>query len=238
MSENVEVKVIRPPFENVTSGRVFKPGKRYTYKLIFRNTTLALLFVCLMVGSFYLSIKFMHRVEPEDFPDTAAIFSNWMGPVVRWSVILNLLWLIPDLVATPIYVRSIEYSVKGESGEAMPEVYVKKGFITVTQNHVPFRTITNISSVAGPFDRLFGIGSVHIETAGYSGQDQRGPEENLEGIVFYEEVRDYILNELRKFREPYVTTTEMTPKAVNKTETDKQILETLKEIKSLLEKRG
>ncbi len=34
----------------------------------------------------------------------------------------------------------------------MPEVYVKQGVVTVPQKHVPFRTITNISSKAGPFD--------------------------------------------------------------------------------------
>ncbi|NIO19455.1 MAG: PH domain-containing protein, partial [Candidatus Aenigmarchaeota archaeon] len=93
----------------------------------------------------------------------------------------------------------------------MPEIYVKKGLINITRKHVPFRTVTNISSRAGPFDRLFGIGTVEIETAGYSGPKSgafSGPEEKIEGIVFYEEVRDFILAELRKFRAPYTTTTE------------------------------
>jgi hypothetical protein len=31
----------------------------------------------------------------------------------------------------------------------------------------------------------------------------------LEGIVFYEEVRDFILNELRRFKYPYFTGTEI-----------------------------
>ncbi len=120
----------------------------------------------------------------------------------------------------------------------MPEVYVKKGVLTITRKHVPFRTITNISSRAGPFDRLFGIGSVHIETAGYSGSQQRGPEVKLEGIVFYEEVRDFILNELRKFKAPYVTGTEVVhpiEEPVPRTEgLDDEILITLREIRDLL----
>ena len=48
-----------------------------------------------------------------------------------------------------------------------------------------------------------------IETAGYSGSSQSGPEEKLEGITFYEEVRDFILNELRRFKGPYVMGTEV-----------------------------
>jgi uncharacterized membrane protein YdbT with pleckstrin-like domain len=115
------------------------------------------------------------------------------------------------MILIPIYINRIFYSVIAESGETMPEVYVKKGIITITEKHVPFRTITNISSKAGPFDRLFGIGSVWIQTAGFSGGATGGssPEEKLEGVVFFEEVRDFILRELRKFRDPYVTGTEV-----------------------------
>jgi hypothetical protein len=47
------------------------------------------------------------------------------------------------------------------------------------------------------FDRLFGIGNVSIKTAGFSGANQVGPEEKLEGIMFHGEVRDFILAELR-----------------------------------------
>ncbi|NIW13281.1 MAG: PH domain-containing protein, partial [Candidatus Thorarchaeota archaeon] len=74
------------------------------------------------------------------------------------------------MILTSIYVRSIEYSVISESGESMPEVYVQKGIFNRTRKHVPFRTITNISTKSGPLDRLFGIGSVNIETAGFSGE--------------------------------------------------------------------
>ena len=128
--------------------------------------------------------------------------------------------------------------MKAETGETMPEVYVKKGIITVSQKHVPFRTITNVSSRAGPFDRLFKIGSVHIETAGYSGSHQTGPEIKLEGIVFYEAIRDFIIKELRRFREPYATGTEVVhpiEEPVPRTEgLDDEILITLREIRDIL----
>jgi len=103
---------------------------------------------------------------------------------------------------------------------------------------VPFRTITNISTTAGPLDRIFGIGNINIETAGYSGPRQ-GPEEKLEGFEFYEELRDFILQELRKYRAPYVTGTEVVerkeaPVPQLPDTLDDDILLTLREIRELL----
>jgi uncharacterized membrane protein YdbT with pleckstrin-like domain len=162
-------------------------------------------------------------------------------PVNLWTVAVDLVWLLPAVIVIPPYFKSIEYSVKAETGDTMPEIYSKRGIVTITMRHVPFRTITNISSRAGPFDRLFKIGSVHIETAGYSGPNQKGPEEKISGVVFYEEVRDFILKELRKFKEPYVTGTEVvipTEKPVPRIKgLDDEMLITLLEIRDILKNR-
>ena len=145
------------------------------------------------------------------------------------------------MIAIPLYIRNIRYSVISKKGDRMPEIFVQKGLLNITKKHVPFRTVTNISSRAGPIDRVLGIGTVEIQTAGFSGGStgQGGPEEKIEGVVFYEEVRDYILQELRKFRDPYVTTTEV---VIPKEETgprmteslDDEILITLREIRNVL----
>ena len=167
-------------------------------------------------------------------------FNSLIGPINFWTIMPNLIWLIPALILYPYYFKSLEYSVKAKSGDTMPEIYSKRGILTITRKHIPFRTITNISSRAGPFDRLFNIGSVHIETAGYSGTNQTGPEEKISGIVFYEEVRDFILKELRKFKTPYTTGTEIvypTEEPVPRAEgLDDEILITLREIRDILRK--
>lgn len=232
------MKVIKPPLERVTSGKIFRPSKSFLHKMWAKNTAIAFTFWLIIILGF-LSISYMiASTDHTEIPDYARFISVWFGPVNFWTTALNLIWLVPSLIVAPIYFRSIEYSVKAETGETMPEIYVKKGFITVTQKHVPFRTITNISSRAGPFDRLFGIGNVNIETAGFSGTKQTGPEEKLEGVVFYEEVRDFILNELRRFRAPYVTGTEVIHhenETVPRMEgLDDEILITLREIRDLL----
>jgi membrane protein YdbS with pleckstrin-like domain len=231
--------VIRPPAPQISSGTIFKPSKAYLYKMQTQNV-FAFFIVWLSVVLCFVAGAFIAASEPGSL-SVAQILSVYFLPVNLWTVGLNLIWFIPVLALTPSYFRSIEYSVKAESGDTMPEIYSKRGIITITRRHVPFRTITNISSQAGPFDRLFKIGSVHIETAGYSGTNQKGPEEALAGIVFYEEVRDFILIELRKFKEPYTTGTEVvypTEKSTRKTVSDNdEILVTLREIRDLLKQK-
>ncbi len=239
MGKNSNEKVIRPPTKPITSGTIFKPAKAFIYKLMLKSGLVFLISWATIILCF-LFVAVMAALDPAN-PSVTQIISDYWMPVNIGSAIVNLAWLIPTLILTPAYFRSIEYSVKAESGDTMPEIYSKRGIITITRRHVPFRTITNISSQAGPFDRLFKIGSVHIETAGYSGASQKGPEENLSGIVFYEEVRDFILRELRKFKEPYVTGTEVvypTEEPVPRTEgLDDEVLITLREIRDLLRQK-
>jgi len=238
LKRDVEEKVIKPPVRRVTSGKIFKPSKAFLHKMWFQDAVVAsTIWLAVVLG--FIGMSFLvASSEPSKYPSAMELINTWFGPLGFWTMVLNLIWLIPVLVYSPYYYGSIEYSVIAESGETMPEVYVKQGVITVSRKHVPFRTVTNISSKAGPFDRLFGIGSVHIETAGYSGSHQTGPEVKLDGIVFYEEIRDFILNELRKYREPYVTGTEVVRPAEAprpKTEgVNEEVLATLREIRDIL----
>jgi membrane protein YdbS with pleckstrin-like domain len=228
-------KVIKPPVKPFTSGTIFKPAKPFMYKLMLKTTIVFLIYYASVILCF-LFVAAMNALDPAG-ATAAQTINDYFVQVNLWTLISDLVWFVPTLILIPRYYKSIEYSVKAESGDTMPEIYSKRGILTVTRRHVPFRTITNISSQAGPFDRLFKIGSVKIETAGYSGA-QKGPEENLNGIVFYEEVRDFILRELRKFREPYVTGTEVvypTEEPVPRGEgLDDEILITLREIRDIL----
>jgi membrane protein YdbS with pleckstrin-like domain len=241
LGNNVKEKVIKPPIKKVTSGKIFKPSNAFLRKRLLQIIITTLIFWLIIVIGF-VGITFIGAIaEPDEVPNPIQTINILIEPVSFWGLILNTIWAVPLSVYTPFYFRSIEYSVKAETGETMPEVYMQHGVLTITRKHVPFRTVTNISSKAGLFDRLFGIGSVHIETAGYSGSQQKGPEVKLEGIVFYEEVRDFILNELRKFKAPYVTGTELVhpiEEQVPRMEgLDDEILITLREIRDLLKQQ-
>ena len=231
-------RLIKPPVERVVSGRIFRPARAFLYKLWVKGLVLAfIIWTILMLG--FIGIAYLIGTDPSKTP-APQVISEWFGPMNLWTIAMNALWLIPYLMLVPLYFKSIEYSVKAESGETMPEIYVKKGFVTVSRKHVPFRTITNIESRAGPFDRCLRIGNVSIETAGYSGANKTGPEEKLEGVVFYEEVRDFILNELRRFRAPYTVATEVVqPEEMpeQRAAVEDELLVTLREIRDLLRKR-
>jgi len=116
------------------------------------------------------------------------------GALIGFAVTvgINLLWLVPALIVIAPYYRSLQYEIQDD------EVIVRAGVITKSVKHVPFRTVTNLEVKRGPFDRLFGIGTVNIQTAGMSGQ--QGAEESLIGLPNYGEVYEQVAAALRRFR--------------------------------------
>ncbi|MHA2021053.1 MAG: PH domain-containing protein [Candidatus Thorarchaeota archaeon] len=237
-----EGKVIKPPIEDVESGKVFKPSKAFRNKnwflMIFAALGIWLIFLTLMLGLGYLIFGLTGQPGYQGWIN---VFWEIINP---WYWLITAIWFIPAFILYPIYINAFEYSVIAKSGETMPEIYVKKGLINITRKHVPFRTITNISSRAGPFDRLFKIGSIEVETAGQSGASSMGgPEEKLEGIVFYEELRDFILRELRRFKDPYVTGTEVVLPEDEQvirvgSSIEEEVLKVLQDIRDLLRDRS
>lgn len=195
----------------------------------------------------WLGLSYLKLVLDDGNPMTWYVntyVATWWPLAMQLEAIILSIIVIPALIGIPLYIRTFEYSVISESGDSMPEIYVRKGLINVTEKHVPFRTITNISSRAGPLDRIFGIGNIEIQTAGISGgMSPGGPEEKLEGIVFFEPVRDYILQTLRKFRAPYTVGTEVEPEhevypQFKRTGTiNEEILETLEDIRDILKRQ-
>jgi len=232
-----EGKVIKPPMENVASGKIIKPSKAFRNKMWFTGIFTAIILWVIIFGIFTLVLWL---VDLFSGTSSVLLFETWWMFLNFWYLVITAIWLIPALIIVPIYLRSIEYSVISDEGTTASEIFVKKGIINITRKHVPFRTITNISSRSGPFDRLFGIGSIEIETAGYSGS-MTSAEEKLEGITFYEELRDFILRELRKFKGSYVTGTEVVhpeedPVPRSDDSLEDEILLVLREIRNLLRK--
>ncbi len=90
------------------------------------------------------------------------------------------------------YYKSLRYEIHDD------EVIVHVGVITKSVKHVPYRTVTNIVVNRGILDRLFGLGTLNIQTAGMSGQT--GAEEALVGLPNVQEVYDLVATELRRFR--------------------------------------
>ena len=226
--------------KDISFGRTFKPSSALRNKWWFMAIGIAVttwaLAIFALWGTAWLIGYFDSLVAYERL-----WILQWLPTISQWIWVVHIIWLIPALTGIVVYVRSIEYAVISESGEASPEIYVKKGVLNITRKHVPFRTITNIASKAGVFDRLFKIGTVEIQTAGYSGgpMGKGGPEEVIEGVKFYQEVAQFILRELRSFRDPYATGTEMVAprdEPVQKRDgtLDDEILLALRDIREIL----
>lgn len=232
-----EGKIIKPPMENIAYGKIFRPSKAFRNKMWFTCIFSAIMLWIIIIGTLAFVLWLVGLASGGVIDN---IFWLWWDILNLWYWVITAIWLIPAAIIIPLYLRSIEYSVLSDAGEVSKEIFTKKGIINITRKHVPFRTITNISSRAGLFDRLFGIGSIEIETAGYSGTTSSA-EEKLEGIAFYEELRDFILRELRKFKDPYVTGTEIVQPEEDQIPRDDEdledeILSVLHEIRDLLKR--
>lgn len=213
---------------------VFRPLSAFRNKLFLYNITV-FLGITTAIVVFTLFLTFVSGTGGDEGEKEFATFLINNGTFL-WTAYFTLCFIImlSAAILTVFYVRGIEYQI----GER--EVIVKKGIINKMEKHIPFRTITNISSRYGVYDRLFGIGTVQIETAGKSGQ-QTGPEEKIEGIANYFEVRDEILDVLRQFRHQYATTTETPETGIVESRKssgsfEQQLLNELKDIKEILSK--
>ena len=212
----VEERVIKPPVEGLVLGRPFRPSKalrnKYWLKAIIIAILLWILFYIVPPGIFFLlifdipSLVFdILKLMSDDWATTLFIFT-----VFEFSIVFLILLYIP------IYVNSIVYAIGTESGET-EEIYQKKGIITITETHTPLRSVTYASTRVGLFDRIFGIGSVSVETAGGEGgaapvgliglllSFRSSAELQIKGIHFYDKLHEHLVRCIREVGEPSVT---------------------------------
>ncbi|MHB1295744.1 MAG: PH domain-containing protein [Anaerolineae bacterium] len=97
----------------------------------------------------------------------------------------TILWVLPTLVLIGLYCRTIRYALSGA------EIVVKKGLLTKTEKIVPYAKVTNVELKRGIWDRLLGLGTLQIHTAGFS--QQTNAEAVLSGLDDWEGVRRQVM---------------------------------------------
>jgi uncharacterized membrane protein YdbT with pleckstrin-like domain len=153
----------------------YKPSPRYLVKLCIGITIAAWLSI---IGTLFLALV---------IPDREATIIFGLMALAQVGV-----WVVALILSAPYY-ASLRYEIQDD------EVIVDVGIITHSVKHVPYRTVTNVVVRRDIFDRwFFGLGSLHIQTAGMSGQS--GAEEKLVGLTNVQEVYDMVVTELRRFR--------------------------------------
>ena len=198
--------------------KTFKPSSQYLTKLRVAITIVALL---ILAGGILLG--WLMSFDKDIGASGARI-------VFIVTAIADAVWWVPAMFLTGPYYRSLSYEIQED------EVIMHVGMWTKSVKHVPYRRVTNLNVMGGILDRLFGLGTLKIQTAGMSGTT--GAEENLEGLDNVQEVYDMVVTELRRFRgsmAPTAAEEEIEPAAAS-TDALSAILTEVRAIRHALEK--
>lgn len=164
----------------------------------------------------------------------------WLIPVsIFMSLSTTIIIAIPLLVILlfilywiPKFYSTIIYKLDNEEVEWRRGVWFKNTGI------VPYNRITNVDISQGPISRMLNIGSLKIQTAGYSNPNQGwgNPSEiTIDGVEGFEELRHIIMDRVRGRRPMAVQTFVETHDEVEG-DVQGRIVTELMEIKELLRK--
>jgi membrane protein YdbS with pleckstrin-like domain len=129
------------------------------------------------------------------------------------------------------YYSSVTYILTND------EIVVEKGVWWKRKSFVPYNRTTNISVVQGPIARQFGLGTVRVQTAGFSGGGSAGgrvAEAVILGVKNFEEIRNVIIGFVKRVRPVAV---EAEAEAPAPRGVDQQILNELRRIRKALESK-
>ena len=147
-------------------------------------------------------------------------------------LLIGLLLLVALLLALwiPAFYRSLEYSIDEDAIRCNSGVFWKR---RVT---VPYSKITNVDITQGPVQRAYGVGSVHVQTAGAGGAQGGMAELAFMGVRNLEGVREAIMTRVkaRAGAPQHQSEAERAPAG----DTQERILAELKAIRAALEKRA
>lgn len=108
--------------------------------------------------------------------------------------ICSIIWIVKSILIAlwiPAYYNSLEYIMDNDSVQKKNGVFWKK---TVT---VPYTKITNIDISQGPFERIYGIGKVAVQTAGAGGAQGTQAELKLCGLKDLDEMKEKIMDQIK-----------------------------------------
>ena len=98
----------------------------------------------------------------------------------------------------PKYYNTISFTLTKD------EVTVERGVWWRMKHVVPYARVMSVDVIQGPISRHFGVGSVHVHTAGYTGlrggtagPGLRGAEATIWGVPNFVEIRDAITGLVR-----------------------------------------
>ena len=153
------------------------------------------------------------------------------GIMVIWLLCLGLIsimWIV-SFPLIYLWIKNLSYFIHDD------RITIQSGIITKKEQNIPYRSITDFVLARGPFDRILGIGTIKIQTAGQS-TSATGYEGSLSGLLDYELLHADLREKLKSLHpiSESITTSESVKQSDDSVLV--QILEELKEIRRNTEK--
>lgn len=158
----------------------------------------------------------------------AFLVTSWITLIISVPLLLILIFVIYWI---PKFYTTISYKLDSEEVEWRRGVWFKNTGI------IPYNRITNIDIAQGPISRMLNIGSLKIQTAGYSNPNQgwgNSSEITIDGVEGFEELRHIIMDRVKGKKPVGVQTFEEPTDRVE--DLPERIVAELVEIKELLQK--
>ena len=149
-------------------------------------------------------------------------------PVVKIAVTIPVFAVLSfTALWIPRYYETIVYRLSEDEAHSRRGVWFKHSTV------VPYNRITNIDVSQGPISRRLGIGTLKIQTAGYSGSVRA--EMMIEGIEHFEELKNVMVSLVERKKPESVETYEEETR-LSREDINVKILNELERIRRLLEK--
>ena len=193
-----------------------KPDKKYWTAQILILATISFLTVS--------SAMVIHLIINYSHPDPEVT-------LVLWAIVCgaNLGMWVLSYPIIHLWTKNLTYIVRDD------RVTIQSGILTKKEQNIPYRSITDFVLKRGPFDRLLGIGTIQIQTAGQS-TTATGYEGCLSGLIDYDSIHGDLRDKLKSLHPISESTTTSEPIIKSGENVLIQILEELKEIRRRIEK--
>ncbi len=194
-----------------------KPDKKYLTKGIWILFTIT--------GIILLSVAITHLIIYLSGGDREAVSIIWITCIGA----IIFIWII----AYPIiyfWIINLKYIIYTD------RVTIHKGIITKTQQNIPFRAITDFALIRTLYDRILGIGSIKIQTAGQSTKGVSQYEGSLSGLLDYETLHTELRNKIKSLHPAAESVATVEPVRPSDDSVFHEILKELKEIRQNIER--
>ncbi len=118
--------------------------------------------------------------------------------ITVFTILGGAVFLIPSMAVMffslywyHLYHQSLHYAIADE------HVVVEKGVWWQRKTTVPFEKITNVDRTQNPFERIYAIGKVHVQTAGAGGSQGAKAEVIIRGVKDLSGIQDNIERRIR-----------------------------------------